>query len=218
MSSTLQHLYLEQYQSSLPDIIAKAEEELSKPKPMLDAALQGLNVLRKQDLKELSSLRMPPDVVKRVLDVVCVYLKVMPTWAESKKWLKDPKLVGRLVQLPLEDGAFSLKEMKKAEKLLEAVPSRLHVARCSKACVTLYDWCLAVTNVCRVRLMVGPYIEKRKELEVRIELLHDIIDSDPLQVKSGEPFGKSISIYSISCEIMEEDLSFKMKDWGIQVA
>eukprot|EP00357_Protocruzia_adherens_P004590 CAMPEP_0115020460 /NCGR_PEP_ID=MMETSP0216-20121206/30156_1 /TAXON_ID=223996 /ORGANISM="Protocruzia adherens, Strain Boccale" /LENGTH=116 /DNA_ID=CAMNT_0002392333 /DNA_START=159 /DNA_END=510 /DNA_ORIENTATION=+ len=116
MCSTLQQLYLEEYQSSLSDIIAKTEEELSKSKPMLVTALQVVSALGIQDLKDVAVLG-PGGMFSKSFWTwcECVYLKVMPTWAESKKWLKDPQLVGRLIQLPLEDGALSLKEVKKAE-------------------------------------------------------------------------------------------------------
>mmetsp|Transcript_63570 Transcript_63570/g.72858 ORF Transcript_63570/g.72858 Transcript_63570/m.72858 type:complete len:105 (+) Transcript_63570:65-379(+) len=70
MCSTLQQLYLEEYQSSLSDIIAKTEEELSKSKPMLVTALQVVSALGIQDLKDVGRFRTWRHVFKIVLDVV----------------------------------------------------------------------------------------------------------------------------------------------------
>eukprot|EP00357_Protocruzia_adherens_P037280 CAMPEP_0115046324 /NCGR_PEP_ID=MMETSP0216-20121206/48681_1 /TAXON_ID=223996 /ORGANISM="Protocruzia adherens, Strain Boccale" /LENGTH=219 /DNA_ID=CAMNT_0002429383 /DNA_START=655 /DNA_END=1314 /DNA_ORIENTATION=+ len=184
-SSSLQRLYLYDYQSSLPDLTAKVEAECLKTHPVREAAYRAVKMLKRDDMMEVRCFKMPPDVVNSVLVAVSVYLKVDPTWTQSKKWLKDPRLIGRLSKLLLGEEAYSQKEVIMAEKLLEAGLNRQQVHRCSRACVPLYDWCIAMTSIYKVKLAVESYVEKKRKLKMRIKMIKEIIHSDPWQVKSS---------------------------------
>lgn len=62
----------------------ECEGELAVAMPLLDAALQALNTLSKNDITEVKSMKSPPAAVKLVMEAVCQMLFIKP------KRINDP--------------------------------------------------------------------------------------------------------------------------------
>lgn len=56
----------------------ECEGELAVAMPLLEAALQALNTLTKNDISEVKAMKNPPAAVKLVMEAVCQMLGVKP--------------------------------------------------------------------------------------------------------------------------------------------
>ncbi|KAH0572596.1 Dynein heavy chain [Spironucleus salmonicida] len=75
------------------DTIKKdAERDLEQAQPLLDAALEALDKLNKNDFTELGSYNNPPAAVKQCMESVCILFSIKP------KKINDPNNVGKQME------------------------------------------------------------------------------------------------------------------------
>ena len=62
----------------------ECEYALSNAFPELEKALDNLKTLTKNDFSELKSLRKPPQAIKNLLEIVCIFMNIEPLKEKSE--------------------------------------------------------------------------------------------------------------------------------------
>ena len=116
----------------------------------LSAAIAQLESLSKADLVELKSFKAPPEVVKLVMEAVCVLMGRAPTWENSHKLLKHAPFLHSLKAF--DKDAVSSAQLCKLRKYV-GMPE-LHpdaVSKVSKAAQGLWVWVLGIAAYASIR-------------------------------------------------------------------
>ena len=84
-------------------IKVECETELAAAIPVLESAIAALDTLTKEDITYMKAYKNPPEVVKMVMEAVCILLKVKPAMVKDPKggvkkianyWIPTLKLLG----------------------------------------------------------------------------------------------------------------------------
>ena len=84
-------------------IKVECETELAAAIPVLESAIAALDTLTKEDITYMKAYKNPPEVVKLVMEAVCILLKVKPAMVKDPKggvkkianyWIPTIKLLG----------------------------------------------------------------------------------------------------------------------------
>ena len=141
-------------------IAASAKADLEEAMPALDAAVESLNALNKNDIVEIKNLPRPPPLVGVTMEAVLTLLKEKTDWASARKILGDTQFMKRLFDFDKDN--ISPKTLKRLEKFVlredftpEIVQSQ------SQAAKSLCMWCRAMHVYAGVEKIVRP---KRKAL------------------------------------------------------
>ena len=114
----------------------------------LDNAMKALNGLTKNDVMEIKSFSKPPQLIKTVMEAVCVMKGVKPDWVNSKKQLSDSKFLGSLIDYDKDSIMEStLKKLKKYTDMEDFNPEK--VGKVSSAAKGLCMWCCAMAVYAR---------------------------------------------------------------------
>lgn len=153
-----------------------AKRDLDEALPALDAALESLNNLSKQDVIEVRSMQRPPDGVKLVMETVCILKGIKPKkidgdkpgkkiddyWEPGRALLADPaKFVDSLINFDKENIQESV--IQKLKPYIDNPDFEVSViARVSKAATSICAWARAMEKYYWVSRSVAP---KRARLE-----------------------------------------------------
>ncbi|XP_030273772.1 dynein heavy chain 6, axonemal isoform X2 [Sparus aurata] len=144
---------------------AKAEEtqalrDLDEALSATEDANQALNSLDKADITEIKALTKPPDLVKTVLEAVCILLNSNPDRLGAKQLLEDANFLRRLTDYDKDN--IKPQILLKLQKYInnpDFIPEK--VEKVSKACKSMCMWVRAMDLYSRALKNVGP---KREEL------------------------------------------------------
>ena len=167
--------------AEVKEIKDECEADLAEAIPILNAAIAALNTLKKSDIDEVKSMKMPPVGVKLTMAAICVMKGIKP------KMVDDPDRLGKKMpdywevsqKQVLNDSKFlqSLKDFDKDnvdEKIMKKmretyIPDENFmpevVANASKAAEGLCKWCRAIESYDRVAKVVAPKKIKLAESE-----------------------------------------------------
>ncbi|XP_075210784.1 dynein heavy chain 3, axonemal [Lycorma delicatula] len=174
------------------------ESDLAEATPALEAAIQALDTLKPQDITIVKSMKSPPNVVRLVLEAVCVMKGIKserkPDPSGSGKMIEDywgpsQKLLGDLKFL---DGLKSYNKdtidpaiMKKIRD--RYIPDRDFepsvVKKVSNACEGLCKWVRAIEVYDRVIKIVAPKKAKLAEAEAELSLQMDKLNEKRAQLQ-----------------------------------
>ena len=159
------------------EIAADAQADLDKALPALDAALESLKKLSRNDVVEVKSLKNPPDGVRLVMEACCIMFE------EKPKMVADPNKIGKKIadywepaQKLLVDPTKFLRNLMEYDKdnIPDAVITKIApyidmetftpeaISKVSKACTSICMWARAMYIYHNVTLQVAP---KRAALE-----------------------------------------------------
>lgn len=134
----------------------EAQADLDQALPALAAAIQALNSLNKNDVSEIKSFAKPPELVKTVMEAVCILLEQKDiSWATAKVLLGDPSFTNTLIELNKDQiSDVTLKKLKKYIDNPAFEPN--NVAKVSVAAKSLCMWVRAIHVYCLVAKAVEP--------------------------------------------------------------
>mmetsp|Transcript_3151 Transcript_3151/g.13662 ORF Transcript_3151/g.13662 Transcript_3151/m.13662 type:complete len:4229 (-) Transcript_3151:2367-15053(-) len=141
-------------------IAASAKADLEEAMPALDAAVESLNALNKNDIVEIKNLPRPPPLVGVTMEAVLTLLKEKTDWASARKVLGDTGFMKRLFEFDKDN--ISPKTLKRLEKFVNREDFTPEIVQSqSQAAKSLCMWCRAMHVYAGVEKVVRP---KRKAL------------------------------------------------------
>ncbi|CAH0547855.1 unnamed protein product [Brassicogethes aeneus] len=153
-----------------------AQKDLDTAMPALEAAVQALSSLNKNDINEVKAFNNPPKLVQYVMESVCILLNSKITWDSAKKVLGDTNFLKKLQEY--DKNNISDVVLKKLHSYIvnpDFVPEK--IANVSKACKSLCMWVRAMDMYAKVFKVVEPkrkkLAEAEKELNQTMALLRD---------------------------------------------
>jgi dynein heavy chain len=164
-------------------IIAEdAKRDLDEALPALDAAVESLNSLTKNDIIEVRSMQRPPDGVKLVIEAICIMKGIKPKkidgdkpgkkvddyWEPGKALLNEPqKFLDSLMNFD-KDGIQEA-TIQKIKPYIDSPEFQVSViSRVSKAATSMCQWVRAMEKYYWVAKSVAP---KRAQLAAAQETL-----------------------------------------------
>ena len=159
------------------EIAADAQADLDKALPALDAALESLKKLSRNDVVEVKSLKNPPDGVRLVMEACCIMFdekpkmvadpnkigkKIADYWEPAKKLLVDPtKFLNNLMEYD-KDNIKDTVITKISPYIDMETFTPEAIFKVLKACTSICMWARAMYIYHNVTLQVAP---KRAALE-----------------------------------------------------
>ena len=145
------------------------EGDLREAMPLLDSAVKALNTLTKNDITEVKGMKSPPQVVKFVMEAICILKGLKPTrikdpdsgkmvddyWETSKKMLMEGDFLDSLKTYDKDNiSPAIIKQIKPYVDHPDFDPAV--VLKSSKAAHGLCCWARAMEAYDRVAKVVGP--------------------------------------------------------------
>lgn len=158
----------------------ECDSDLAEAIPILNSALAALNTLKPSDIGEVKAMKRPPDIVRLVMEAVCILKeekpdrindpsgsgkKIIDYWAPSLRLLSDMKFLQSLKDYDKDN--ISPKVIKEIRERFipdeNFVPEK--VAKASVAAEGLCKWVRAMEAYDRVAKVVAPKKEALKQAE-----------------------------------------------------
>ncbi|RZF36882.1 hypothetical protein LSTR_LSTR004570 [Laodelphax striatellus] len=174
------------------------ESDLAEATPALEAAVQALDTLKPADITIVKSMKNPPNIVRLVLEAVCVMKGIKSErkpdpkgsgkmiedfWAPSQKLLGDLKFLEGLKMYNKDniDPAIMKKIREKYIRDRDFDPSV--VKKVSNACEGLCRWVRAMEVYDRVIKIVAPKKAKLAEAEAELSIQMDKLNEKRAQLQ-----------------------------------
>jgi len=164
------------------EIATDAQKDLDEALPAFDSAVKALKSLNKGDITEIKNFANPPELVKTVMEAVCILKGSKPTWDDSKKLLNDSNFLGGLETYDKDN--ISDKILKGLAKYIanpDFVPEK--VEKVSKAAKSLCMWCRAMDVYARVSKNVEPKKKKLKEAQDSVAAMTTLLAGKQAELK-----------------------------------
>ena len=164
-----------------------AQADLDKALPALDAAVQALKLLTKNDIVEVKALKNPPPGVRLVMEVACIFFgkkpkmvadtregakpgaKMQDYWEQSTNLVKDPvKFFDSL--LTYDKDAISAEIIEKADPYGRDDFEPAAIKKVSKACTSICMWARAMHTYYNVSLAIEPKRAALAEAQASLEV------------------------------------------------
>lgn len=151
--------------------------ELAKTLPDLLQATESLAQINKYHITEMKSFTNPPQLVRLVMQAVCVLLGSSPTWTEALRILADIRFIERLRSFDRDHVDPALIER---VKLFINHPdfSMDNMKRASLASTTLCKWVLAIVRYFEVMKHVAPTQEKLERTERSFQIIDELVQRE----------------------------------------
>lgn len=164
-------------QSEIERERAAIELELAETLPELAAATASLAQIDKHHITELKSFTSPPQLVRLVMQAVCVLLGRPPTWTEALRTLADIRFLERLRSFDRDHVDPSL--IARA-KLYTNHPdfSMDNMKRASLASTTLCKWVLAIVRYFEVMTRVAPTQRTLEHAERSFQAVDELVRAE----------------------------------------
>eukprot|EP00899_Mesostigma_viride_P002516 jgi/Mesvir1/12265/Mv00478-RA.2 len=176
------------------------EAELAVAMPMLQAAIEALNTLTKNDITEVKSMKSPPNAVKLVMEAVCIMKNVKPKrvqdpanpvkkiedyWPSAQGMLNDP---GFLTSLETYDKDHIAPDVIGRIRPYISMPDfdPEVVKKASKAAFGLCCWVRAMESYDRVAKVVAPKQAALAEAEAEFNELMAVLAVKKAELKEVE--------------------------------
>ncbi|GJQ70897.1 hypothetical protein Trydic_g814 [Trypoxylus dichotomus] len=148
-----------------------AQRDLDTVLPVMDMATKALEALNKSDVNELRVFQKPPQLVKYVMEAVCVLLGVKTDWASAKQVMADANFLKKLQEYDKNHITEAMtRKLKPYIDNKDFVPEV--VVNVSKVCKSMCMWVRAIDQYAKVYKIVEP---KRKKLEVAEKELNKVM-------------------------------------------
>ncbi len=218
-------LAAEEEQKRVSGIQKECELSLNEALPMLEDANNALNTIKKKEIDEVKSFRNPPELVRLVMEAVCIMLDEKPNkipdpkdssrkldewWSISKRLLGDATLLNQLIHYDKDDMNESTLNLIREKYIAQLDPEKL--IKVSKAATGLCLWVRAMECYDRIIRIVKPkqYLldiandtlyESRNKLDIKKDELK-VIEKDLLLLEKK----KNKSVSKLKDLKLDEDL------------
>ncbi|KAJ8259834.1 hypothetical protein GJAV_G00174010 [Gymnothorax javanicus] len=171
-------------------IATDAQKDLDEALPALDAALESLKSLNKNDVTEVRAMQRPPQGVKLVMEALCIMKGIKPKkvpgdkpgtkvddyWEPGKGLLQDP---GKFLE-----GLFKFDKDNIPDAVIKSVQPYIDneefqpesIAKVSKACKSICQWVRAMHIYHFVARAVEPKRQALKEAQEDLAVTQKILD------------------------------------------
>jgi dynein heavy chain len=200
------------------DLIRKgAQKELDAAMPAFNSALKALETLNRADLTEVKSFAQPPDMVRKVMEAVCVLMKCEASWKSAQKLLTNIKFIDTLRDFDKDNIADETRNAL-SPYVNDPTFQPDKVAKVSVACKTICMWVVAIDTYAEVIVGVRPKqarlrdaqeraFEFQRELQIKQRDLDEVTERvDALQHKYDESLRR------------RDDLDNQMHDSKIRIS
>jgi dynein heavy chain, axonemal len=136
-------------QTETQAIADDARADLAEALPALNAAVDSLKALNKNDITEIKSFPKPPPLVQMTMEAVCILKGEKPDWDTAKKLLSDTNFLKSLEEFDKDNiPDAAIKKLKKYVD--DPVYTPEAVAKQSRAAMSLCMWSRAMEVYNRV--------------------------------------------------------------------
>ena len=214
-------------------IIAEdAKRDLDEALPALDAAVESLNSLTKNDIIEVRSMQRPPDGVKLVIEAICIMKQIKPKkidgdkpgekvddyWEPGKALLTEPqKFLDSLMNFDKDGIQETI--IQKIKPYIDSPEFQVSViSRVSKAATSMCQWVRAMEKYYWVSRSVAPkraqLAAAQETLEVTLKALGELkrkLRESELSIKEMEKrYAESVA--------KKEELSRKVEECNVKLS
>ncbi|OQR94848.1 dynein heavy chain [Achlya hypogyna] len=154
------------------------QAELDQTIPELQTAIQSLSRINKLHITEMKSFTSPPDLVRLVMQAVCVLLGLgsTPTWEDALFVLCDMKFLDRLRTFDKDNIPDAT--MRKLDRVIQHPKfNEDEMKRASIASTSLCRWVLALARYHRVMTVVRPKQNTLTAAESNLDHVQREVDS-----------------------------------------
>ncbi|XP_051531516.1 dynein heavy chain domain-containing protein 1 [Myxocyprinus asiaticus] len=157
--------YLSQLEDQLLQVQQQIQDAFKQVSPLYQAAVEVLRTLSHSDLEEVRNYRAPPDIVVRVMDIICILFNQPCGWANSKQLLRRSSF---FQELEFFDCSKLSDEMIQTLGQFVHAPSfqPSYVRDVSQACESLCHWVRAVYQYACVQCRMVPKKAQKHDLDV----------------------------------------------------
>ncbi|VDP69805.1 unnamed protein product [Schistosoma curassoni] len=168
----------------------ECESDLAEAMPILNDALSSLDTLKQSDITLVKSMKNPPNVVKLVMEAVCIMLNekadrkpdgtgrmIEDYWGPSLKLLSDLKFLDRLKNYPIDNISINIMKKIRDNYIPNTDFDPKIVRNASTACEGLCKWIIALDKYDKVAKIVAPKKEKLAiaESELKVQVCYIIV-------------------------------------------
>ncbi|KAK4872624.1 hypothetical protein RN001_014653 [Aquatica leii] len=151
-----------------------AQRDLDVALPAMEAAEKALESLNKNDINEMKVFQKPPELVKFVMESVCLLLGAKTDWAAAKTVMGDVNFLKRLQEYDKDHiPEIMLKKLKVYIENKDFIPEK--VAAVSRACKSLCMWVRAIDTYAKVYKVVEPKKLRLQEAEVELNQVMGVL-------------------------------------------
>ena len=149
------------------ELAAETHQNLEQALPHLEASMQAINSIDKNEIAEMRAFKQPPELVLNVLEAVCILLGVKPDWPTAKNLISDPSLIQQLVEYDKDNLSDAiLKRIRRYIENPKFIPEE--VGKVSRACCSLCMWVRAIDYYAKIFKTIEP--KRIKLLQAESEL------------------------------------------------
>ncbi|KAK9823491.1 hypothetical protein WJX72_003121 [[Myrmecia] bisecta] len=144
-----------------------AKADLDEALPALQAAVDSLNALNKQDIIEIKSMVKPPPLVQMSMEAVCVLKQEKADWDTAKRILGESSFMKSLLEFDKDNIPDAV--IKKLKKYTDNPEYTVEsVAKQSRAAMSLCMWTRAMETYNRISRVVEPKRAALREAEAAL--------------------------------------------------
>ena len=137
------------------ELAADAHRNLEHAMPSLDAAMQAIHNIDKNDIMEMRTMKSPSEAVQQVLEAVCILLGVKADWATAKVLLADPALPQKLLDIDKDNIPDHVsKRIRRYIDNPKFIPDE--VSKYSRACCSMCMWVRAIDLYTKIFKSIEP--------------------------------------------------------------
>ncbi|XP_050390512.1 dynein axonemal heavy chain 1 [Patella vulgata] len=200
-----------------------AQKDLNEALPALDAALTSLKSLNKNDIVEVRALQRPPEGVRLVIEAACIMKGIKPKkiagekpgqkiddyWDVGKAAIQDPiKFLESLFKFDKDNIPDDV--IKKIQPYIDNdafMPE--NIAKVSKACTSICQWCRAMHKYHFIAKGVAPKREKLRIATADLEETQRMLDEAKGRLQEVEEGIATLQAKYEDCVRKKEELENK---------
>ncbi|KAI8841134.1 dynein heavy chain and region D6 of dynein motor-domain-containing protein [Chytriomyces cf. hyalinus JEL632] len=213
-------------------IAEDAKRDLDEALPALDAAVESLNSLSKNDIIEVRSMQRPPEGVKLVMEAICIMKGIKPKkidgdkpgkkiddyWEPGKGLLAEPqKFLDSLFNFDKDNIPENV--VTKIKPYIDSQEFQVSViARVSKAATSMCQWVRAMEKYYWVSRSVAPKRAKLQEAQDSLEITLKTVAELKKKMREAEINIKEMEKRYTESVAKKEELSRKVEECNVKLS
>lgn len=208
-----------------------AKRDLDEAIPALEAAVESLNSLSKNDIIEVRSMQRPPEGVKLVIEAVCIMKqikakkidgdkpgkKVDDYWEPGKQLLSEPqKFLDSLLNFDKDN--ISEATIQKIKPYIDSPDFQVSViSRVSKAATSMCQWVRAMEKFYWVSRSVAPKRARLQEAQDSLDVTLKAVAESKRKMRESELNIKEMERRYSESVAKKEELSRKVEECNLKL-
>ncbi|KAI8820875.1 dynein heavy chain and region D6 of dynein motor-domain-containing protein [Fimicolochytrium jonesii] len=209
-----------------------AKRDLDEALPALDAALESLNSLSKNDVIEVRSMQRPPEGVKLVIEAVCIMKAIKPKkidgdkpgkkvddyWEPGKQLLAEPqRFLDGLINFDKDN--ISEQTIQKIKPYIDSPDFQVSViSRVSKAATSMCAWVRAMEKYYYVSRSVEPKRARLKEAQDSLDETLRVLGELKKKMRESEINIREMEKRFSESVAKKEELSRKVEECNVKLS